>query len=446
MRKEGFTVRKLVVLLMCVLGLTAPCFAAGPPNIVLIISDDQAWTDYGFMGYEHIRTPNLDRLASQSLTFTRGYVPDSLCRPSLASIVSGLYPHQHKLVGNDPPPPPGLAELSMRELRGTPEYLEVRREFIEHIDAVKTLPEMLAREGYLSFQTGKWWEGGFNRGGFTHGMTHGIRTRGGRHGDEGLTIGREGLGPIFEFIDMAQRREKPFFLWYAPFLPHRPHNPPERLLERYREGTDSIHIARYRAMCAWFDETCGQLLDHLDERGLAENTIVLYVADNGWIQRRDRSGYAARSKRSPNEGGIRTPIMVRWPGRVEPRMDRETLVSSVDLAPTILRAVGLEPAGGMRGLNLLDGDALAEREMIFGGIFSHDVADLDEPVESLNYRWGIEGDWKLILPHEANVPDGEPELYNLREDPHETTNLAGEQPKRVAELTERINAWWPAER
>jgi len=346
---------------------------AKPPNVVLIIGDDQAWGDFGFMGHPVIQTPRLDRLASQSLVFTRGYVPSSLCRPSLATIVTGLYPHQHKITSNDPP-------------RGLPkaEFLRQRREQIANIDRVPTLPRRLAERGYVSFQTGKWWEGNHRRGGFTSGMTHGDPKRGGRHGDVGLKIGREGMGPIFEFIDSAGKR--PFFIWYAPFLPHTPHNPPPELLEKYVDKTDSIHVARYWAMCEWFDRTCGELLDYLDRKRVAEDTLVVFVTDNGWIQRRDAGGYAPRSKRSPNEGGVRTPIMLRWPGRIEPRTDRRTPVVSIDLAPTILAACGLEPSEEMQGLNLLDREALAKRDAIFGEIFTHNAVDIEVPATSLKYR------------------------------------------------------------
>ena len=100
-------------------------------------------------------------------------------------------------------------------------------------------------------------------GGFTHGMTHG-----GPHGDAGLKIGHEGMNEIFDFIEDAG--DKPFFVWYAPFLPHTPHNPPKRLFDKYAKKTESKFIARYWTMCEWFDETCGELLDHLDEKNLAK--------------------------------------------------------------------------------------------------------------------------------------------------------------------------------
>ncbi len=136
------------------------------PNIVLILSDDQAWTDYGFMGHPVIQTPRLDELAARSAFFPRGYVPTSLCRPSLATIVSGLYAHQHRIIGNDPSPA-GIDSQS-------PKYAEMRESMIARFDNVPTLPKILGQRGYSSFQSGKWWEGSYRRGGFTHGMTRGF--------------------------------------------------------------------------------------------------------------------------------------------------------------------------------------------------------------------------------------------------------------------------------
>ena len=417
------------VIPLLVSALGADDAAARPPNVVLIIGDDQAWGDFGFMGHPVIQTPELDKLASQSLVFTRGYVPSSLCRPSLASIVTGLYPHQHRITSNDP------AKELPRE-----EFLRQRQRQIDNIDQVPTLPRMLGRQGYLSFQTGKWWEGNYRRGGFTHGMTHGDPKRGGRHGDEGLKIGRQGMTPVFDFIDAAG--DRPFFIWYAPFLPHTPHNPPERLLKKYRDKTDSPFIAKYWAMCEWFDETCGQLLDFLDQRKLADNTLVLFVTDNGWIQRPGSRGYAKNSKQSPYDGGVRTPIMLRWPGKIKPRRDDTTPVLSIDLAPTILAACGLEPTADMQGLDLLAGGALAGRKAIFGEIFRHNAVDIDDPASSLRYRWCIEGRWKLIVPNAANEPDAEEELYDLEADPHETENLAASNADRVKHLRSLIDGWW----
>ena len=431
--------KRTLLLLTAILSLASHASAAKPPNILLIISDDQSWTDYSFMGHEAIETPNIDRLAKQSRLFKRGYVPSSLCCPSLASMITGLYPHQTKITGNEPPMPPGG--------RNSEQYRKQVQECASFIDDLPTLPRLLAKRGYVSHQSGKWWQGHYSRGGFTHGMTHGDPKRGGRHGDVGLKIGREGMDEIFDFIEDSG--DKPFFVWYAPFLPHTPHNPPKRLLDKYAKKTESKFIARYWAMCEWFDETCGQLLDHLDEKKLADNTIVLYVTDNGWIQRADNGRYAPRSKRSQYDGGLRTPIMVRWPGKVKPE-DRPELANSIDLAPTILKACGLAPTKEMQGIDLLDDTALAKRKSTYGAIYLHNAVDIHKPSANLTYRWLIDGNWKLILPHKENVTTkakhrdtGETELYNLAKDPHERNNLAKARQDLIKSLAKQLNKLLP---
>jgi len=406
-----------------------------PPNVLLILADDIAWTDYGFMGHKTIHTPNLDRLARESLIYTRGYVPSSLCRPSLMSLITGQYPHQHLVTGNDPP-------------KGTP-----RETMLKHIDRCPTIPKLLAKQGYACLQTGKWWEGSYERGGFTHGMTHGDPARGGRHGDEGLKIGRQGLKPITDFLDSLEYRLQaeddrlkpglqPFFIWYAPMLPHQPHNPPERLLEKYAGQTDSLHVAKYWAMVEWFDETCGELLGELKKRGLEENTLVVYLADNGWGQDPIKPTFDARSKRSRFDGGLRTPIMLRQPGKIKPRRDESTLASSIDLAPTILAACGAKATDEMPGINLLAGRAgegKGTRDTIFGAVFEHDIPDIDRAAPGLQHRWCIQRQWKLIVP--ARERD-DIELFDVLADPHEAKNLAEQHPDVVAQLRTKLDAWW----
>lgn len=410
----------LVATVGCFLGWIASVPAAEPPNIVMILGDDQAWTDYGFMGHPEIKTPHLDRLASQSACFTRGYVPSSLCRPSLACLLTGLYTHQHKISGNDPP-------------KGTD-----RVEMLRHVRRLPMIPKWLGERGYSSFQSGKWWEGAPAEGGFTAAMSHGDPTRGGRHGDVGLKIGREGMQPVFDFIDGA--KGKPFFLWYAPMLPHTPHNPPERLLAKYQRPGKTLPVAKYHAMCEWFDETVGELLAHLDKSGLANNTMVVFSCDNGWIQQPNGNLFSPKSKKSPYDGGLRTPILVKWPGHIEPARI-ETLVSSIDIAPTMLAAAGVTPKEPLPGLDLARLAAhggKSDRTALYGATFHHDVADIDHPEASLEFRWCRSENWKLILPHGP----GSAELYDVKADPLEGKNLAEQQPATVAQLQQQIDRWW----
>src|SRR5205823_5521366 len=158
----------------------------------------------------------------------------------------------------------------------------------------------------------------------------------------------------------------------------------------------------------------------------------VYLADNGWIQDPAVAKYALRSKRSPYEGGIRTPIILRWPAQLKPRRDESSLVSSLDLAPTILAACGIMPSAEMKGLNLLDVATrkVKPHETVFGEIYEHDVADLDRAEPGLLYRWCISGTWKLIAPQGSQ----DAELYNLAHDPQEKKDLASQQPDRVKQL------------
>ena len=450
------------ILLALFIGLAATVTRAAdsPPNIVYLISDDQAWTDYGFMGHPQVETPNLDKLASRSALFSRGYVPTALCRPALATFANGLYAHQHGVTGNDPSPIEGPAkEKGKGKAKGkadSPEYAALREKLIAKMDVQPTIMDLLGEKGYVSHQSGKWWEGTTARGGFTEGMTRGFPNPGGRHGDEGLKIGREGMDPIFNFIDRSVAAEKPFFVWYFPFMPHTPHTPPQRLFDKYKaKGIESDHVARYYAMIEWFDETVGQLLDKLEEKGLTEKTLIVYSSDNGWIQDPKSQGYAPKSKQSANEGGTRQPLLFSWPGTIVPGDRKEQLCSTVDFVPTCLAAAGLEIPANLPGYNLLPilkSGAPTPRREVFGETFAHDVADIDDPEETLIYRWVVDGKWKLLLTYDGKLdryasshPRSEkrPQLFDLLADPHENTNLAAQNPEVVARLAARLQEWWP---
>ena len=403
-----------------------PAAAENLPNIVWLIADDQRWDHYSFMGHPWIRTPHLDRLAAQSLVFERGYVPTSLCRPSLASLITGLYPSQHGVTGNDP-------------ARGRRDP-DQRNAIVQRFLLNPRLPVLLAQRGYLSFQCGKWWEGHYRNGGFTHGMTHGDLRRGGRHGDAGLAIGRRTMRPVFEFIDLAVSERRPFFIWFAPMMPHLPHTPPERLLRPYLNQGHPPALARYYAMCQWWDEVCGELLAYLERKRLTENTIIFYVCDNGWVQRRDQAGGAfggPRGKRSAYDGGLRTPIMIRWPGHVKPRRDKQHLASSIDFVPTVLALLDLRPPRPLPGVNLLQEAAVRERQYLRAEIYDHDIQDLSDPSKSLLYRCVIGRQWKLIVPagraDDRFGPTSEA-LFRINLDPEERFNLRSLYPEKAHAL------------
>lgn len=422
--------------------------SAQPPNILLILSDDHAWNDYSFMGHDIVKTPALDELAAQGVTFTRAYVPTSLCRPSLATIATGLYAYQHGITGNDP-------SRNLPGGKGGEAYEKQRAEIIAKIDEVNTLPQLLKPKGYMSLQTGKWWEGNFKRGGFDQGMTRGFPEKGGRHGDDGLKIGREGLSTITDFIDETSAQGKPFFVWYAPYMPHTPHNPPERILSKYMDKDLPVSIAKYYAMIEWFDETNATLFNYLEEKQLKDNTLIVYVSDNGWVSNPTQTNrFLPRSKQSPGESGVRTPIMFALPNQLPAEM-RTDLVSSVDIVPTILAAAGVDIPSDLPGENLfanMRDRTPINRDTIFGEGFAHDMDDLYDPESTLLYRWVIKGKWKLILSYDGknisyqkyhkDVLSG-PRLYNLIADEHETTNVAQQFPELVKSLSEELTNWYP---
>lgn len=430
--------RCFVLVVFWLLGGACSLSGQEPPNVLLIISDDQGWGDYGFMGHPQLKTPNLDRLAAESLTFRRAYVPSSLCSPSLASLITGRYPHEHGITCNDPPRP---ADIKPANFQTSVAYQEGREKLADLMNQRGTLPRWLSTAGYRSNQTGKWWPKDYRTGGFDAGMT-----QGGRHGDEGLDIGRKTLEPIFDFIQESQAKKRPFFVWYAPMLPHSPHNAPAELLEESRKTWrpgDEEAIGPYFANILWHDRVVGQLLDGLKRLGCDENTMVIYVTDNGWIPGAKKNSYGPKSKQSPYDGGLRTPLMVHWPRKIAPRMD-DTPVSSLDIAPTILTAANVPVPADLPGLNLLDSKAVADRPAVFGECHTHDGVDLDRPASGLRWRWSVSGGrWKLIVPNSILQPNSKPELYDLLEDPEETRNLAEQQSTRVAELTQQLDAWWP---
>lgn len=411
--------------------------AADRPNVVLIVADDQAAGDFAFMGHPIVKTPNLDRLAAGSICFRRGYVTSSLCCPSLASILTGRFPHETGIANNDPPVPDGMTPADFRR---SEVYLTARSQMNRLMEQSPTLPRILAANGYSCLQTGKWWWGSYSTGGFTHGMSHGDPDRGGRHGDIGLDIGRKTMKPIVDFVRDAKSMNRPFFVWYAPMMPHQPHNPPERLLTKYRDKTPSIHVARYWAMIEWFDGTCGQLLDFLDAERLRENTVVVFLTDNGWIQNPNEAK-PMRSKLTQYDAGHRTPILVSWPGKLKPSVS-ETPVSSIDILPTLLAATGCKPPGNLRGIDLADSTAVQNRTAIFGECFTHNAVNIQKPAASLRFRWIVEGNWRLVVPSTNLQPIESTQLFDLAKDPAESNDVSLKHPEVVKKMDERLNEWW----
>lgn len=457
---------------------------AATPNVIFMLADDQSWYDYSFMRRANVeqaainmqtrsntsipqaaKTPAIDRLADEGLAFIHGYTAP-VCRPTLMSIITGTHLHQHWIVGNDLVSARGQGQAA--RIDDTP--LENR--ILSFNPLTRTLANQL---GYTSFQTGKWWEGDFAHGGFTQGDTRdstALATRpsqwtGGapsyvraRQGDWGLMTGRvdyvNGIAapahPIpyantvktaTDFISTQVAAEQPFFLWYAPYLPHDPFDPPAGLKSQYTALGLNDADANFYANIERLDGGVDAILDHLDTTGIADNTIIMFICDNG----RQFNTPNTDGKTSPYDSGARTPIIVRWPDRIKPGGPIEpqiirTPVHMVDMAPTIHHALGLPVPPEMQGVNLLDPAAVAARGTVCGSDHDVEILTLSDPTESLENRWAVRDGWKLIL----NI-SGTKELYRLYNgstpvDPHERTNLAAGNPQLVNELTMEIVNWY----
>jgi len=463
-------------------------YAAERPNIIFILGDDQAWWDYSFMYrsdveapaldssipkhhtlYQAAQTPAIDRLADEGLAFTHGYtVP--LCRPSLQAMISGMFPHQNRISGND--------------MVGDANDEEADQQITRVQSLARTLVKRL---GYRAFQTGKWWGGHHTLGGFTEGDTMDTVAAGtgpsqytgsrpsyanrGRHGDWGLMVGRvdyvsdiqapehpinyaNTIVPLTDFIDDCVANDDTFFAWYAPFLPHEPHDPPAGLWSKYdalieEPNEDGNYHAKYYANIERLDGGIGAILDHLEEKGIADNTMIIFICDNGWINLDNSSKYAPRSKTSPYEGGVRTPIIVHWPkkikagGSLEPQVVTQP-VSVIDMVTTALAAVDLQPTPEQRGVNLMDLSAVNARDAIYCDVYAHDMASLEHPEETLVANFVVKDGWKLLV-----YPDDSTELFYLYEpstgdpvDPFETNDLSTSNPTKTAELLGLINTWY----
>ena len=470
-RQESLVMKHLIPIIsaLCAVVTAQSVVAAAPPNVVYIIPDDHTFRDFGFMGRPDALTPHMDRLAAQSARFVNGYVPTSLCSPSLAVMLTGRYPHQSGLHFNHPPP----GNSGFNRMKSRAEYEAARSPSFEIIRSQPTLPRALGQHGYVSFQTGKFWEGHYSNAGFTEGMTlftprPGQDFGGNRilksgelaahgNGDHGLQIGRQTMQPIADFLD-GTGKEKPFFLWYAPYLPHQPHDSPQRYFDLHRQRGAAAHRIPYLASISQFDDTVGQLMTLIEQRGLLKSTLIILCADNGWspgTQRMKKSPeefeHTHESKFSPFEDGLRTPILISLPGVVKPATHTQ-LVSSVDLLPTVLSAI-VQPDAipDLPGRSLwaaAKGDTPLTEQPVFGEIYPGDASTLRHPERDIAYRWVREGEWKLIVPHahKKTAPWGdyltEIALYHLPTDPEEKTNLATREPDRVKTLQTTLDAWW----
>jgi arylsulfatase A-like enzyme len=243
-------------------------------------------------------------------------------------------------------------------------------------------------------------------------------------GGEGIALGRETMQPLWDFL--AAERKGPFFVWYAPLLPHMPFDAPEKFTRLYADVPAPQPVRAYWANMTRFDETVGALMAKLEKLGLRENTLVLYLADNGWdAQATDRVLGGAKGKGSLNELGVRTPMVFSWPGRISSGVRDDRLVSFLDVFPTLLdfaRAKATHTSGmSLKPLLLGSGDF--HREFVVGG----------SGLKGIQERFLRTATWR----YSTSEKHGEG-LYLIERDPREKNNLAEMHPELVEALRREL--------
>ncbi|MEL6192280.1 MAG: sulfatase-like hydrolase/transferase [Bacteroidota bacterium] len=424
------------------------------PNIILLVGDDQGYPYFGFMGADYVQTPNMDALVANGTLFTDGYVSDNHCRPSLQTLLTGILPIDYYKKSED------VFQRLVKEknipedsLVGFKRYFDLRA---LALPAFETLPEMLAEKGYVSFQGGKWWEFTYQNGGFTHGMTKGWteqeqKTTNWFHnhmGGDGMDLARVTNQPAYDFIEEAG--ENPFFIWFAPSLPHYPFDAPEKYYTLYKDQDMSESAKQYYANCTWFDDAWGEMVDYLKEKNLYENTLIVYVNDNGWEQE-PKQEYWDDPMRSHNGGdkgksslydmSFRSPIIFALGDEIPQGVRTEALIHSADIPATILDYVGVEVPDHFYGKSfrpVIEGKEKGLRDVLQGNIISNRSKDPNNVMgDNVEGYWVRQDNWFLRW----HVTYDELELFDLNTDLRNDHNVAEEHPEVLTELWEKAKAY-----
>ena len=407
------------------------------PNIILIMTDDQGWAQLGSHGDPILQTPNLDALASESVEMSRFYV-SPVCAPTRAALMTGRYNYRTGVVDTYL----GRAMMDPAEV---------------------TIAEMLGEAGYRTGIFGKWHLGdNYPQRTVDQGFQESVVHKGGGIGQPSDPPGSDYFDPILFHNGEQQQYEgyctdvyfdeairwigsgdgAPFFAYIPTNAPHSPYLVPDSYREPYAGQGLSDKDARIYGMITNIDDNVGKLAQHLESEGLAGNTILIFMTDNGPTTRLYHAGLRAQ-KGSVYENGIRVPFMARWPDRLEP-MKSEQLGAHIDIVPTLLAAAGasMPPDIELDGTNLLplwrgETESLPQRTYF---VQAH-RGNEPQPYRAFS---AVEQRFKLVQPLSFSqpAPPGAPlELYDLLEDPGEQTDLAEERPEVVERLKAAYDAW-----
>ncbi len=436
-----------------VLGAAAPVLGsdAERPNVVVILMDDLGWADLGYSGSRYYLTPNIDRLATHGLRFTQAYSSCPVCSPTRAAFLTGKYPARLHLTDFIP------GEIDRRK------HKMLRPEFHQELPLEEiTLAEMLATAGYATAAIGKWHLGGSGfepqrqgfeiaKGGFERGS---VTSYFAPYLKDGRQLPGLETSPPGEYITERLTAEaekfleghagKPFFLYLAHYAVHTPLQARAGSIDKYAavkpDGLQRNPV--FAAMVESMDESVGRVLRKLDELKLADNTLVVFTSDNGGLA---TSGMPTKLPATNNaplregkgylyEGGIRVPLIVRWPARVTPGSTCDVPTSTIDLLPTICAACNVEvpqPIDGTSLLPLLAGENFLAHDALFWH-YPHYSPQGGKAGGAIR-----QGKHKLIEFYD----NGRRELFNLADDPGEARNLVESEPEVAARLAAQLASW-----
>jgi arylsulfatase A-like enzyme len=397
------------------------------PNIVFVLADDLGANDLACYGRQEHATPNLNRLAQQGMRFTCAY-GQPICSPSRAALLTGKSPARLNLTNYLPGRPNAPSQR----------VLQPRIEGQLPLEEV-TLAEVLKDAGYATGMFGKWHLGNKGFGPEEQGFAVAVVTPPNSEplpatgGKNEFTI----TGAAEKFI--AENRDRPFFCYVAHHCPHIPLSAVPETVDKH----ETAFNPKYAAMIETLDEAVGRLMAKVESLGLADHTIFIFTSDNGGLHVRESPDSPAThntpfraGKGYLYEGGIREPLIVRWPGVVAAGSICDTPVQLMDFFPTLLTAAGIDPAaavGPVDGVNilpLLHGESLASRARYWH--LPNYTNQGGRPASAIR-----EGGWKLV----ECLEDGSIELFDLQHDAGETKNLAESEPERAADLRNKLHAW-----
>ena len=445
--------------------------AGGKPNFVFILVDDLGWTDVGAFGTTFYETPNIDALAKKGMKFTNAYAACPVCSPTRASIMAGKYParmHTTDWFGAPQPETVGKHWTKNKPLLPAP--------YDENLPLSEyTLAEALRDGGYQTFFAGKWHLGespefwpekqGFsiNKGGYSSGSPRGTKGYFSPYDNPRLTDGPDGehlpdrlANETVSFIN--DHKKGPFLAYLSFYSVHTPLSAPAELVAKYEakkkrlgledtwgvEGDNKVRLTQclpvYAAMVESMDKAVGKVLSALTASGVADNTVVVFMSDNGGLSTAEGHPTTNLPLRAGKgwlyEGGIREPLIIHWPGVAKAGSVSEQVVTSTDFYPTLLEMAGLpaQPKQHVDGRSLVA--TLRGKPQDRGAVFWHYPHYGNQggsPGSAIRH-----GNWKLIEWFEEGRPT---ELFNLQTDPGEKNNLATTNPDKARELMSELKRW-----